>query len=244
VAETVQVVAACERKTTATPKSTAIAITLSTSGDLKLKPFVTNVLELFEVLFFLELPFLGRALGMLVDLFCRIASSISGIAGFVYTPMVQCGYGGLGHSYMVRSVSSIRIQRPVDAVYAFLMRPENYLLWMSGLISLRASDGLSEGSTLTFTSVGAGKKIEMVAVVTANNGRDEFAVDSVQGPMSFASVYRLERADGDTHLQLTNRIETNLVFRLAEPVLQAMSDNKYRSDLAGLKAILESEPTN
>ena len=142
---------------------------------------------------------------------------------------------------MVASTNTIEISRPLHEVYGFLMDVSNYLLWTGGLLKLEATDGMNVGSRLSFHSHGLGKTLELAAMVTANNGKSEFEVASVRGPVKFESRYILTAVGGGTHLTLQNRIDTNTVFRLAEPLLQSIGESKYDTDLRSLKAVLESK---
>jgi hypothetical protein len=117
----------------------------------------------------------------------------------------------------------------------------NYVYWHTGLIEVSATDGMQVGSVITFTSVGLGKKFTLVANVTENQPDKFFRVLSSRGPVTFDSSYQLEADGKDTVLRLLNKIKADNVFRLAEPVLQSISDSQYAADLASLKAILESE---
>jgi hypothetical protein len=141
---------------------------------------------------------------------------------------------------VITSQLSIRIRRPLAEVYAYLMDVPNFVVWQSALMDVEASDGMNVGSAITFTALGLGQKLKLAAKVIENDNKSSFRVVSTRGPVEFDSLYTL-RADGeDTIVWLKNKIDTNTVFRLAEPVLQSMSDSRYEADLAALKAILEA----
>ena len=142
---------------------------------------------------------------------------------------------------MVVSSHQVIVKRPIKSVYAYLMNLENYPIWQSGLVRVSATNGMKEGSFITFTAMGLGKAFKLVGQVTENNDADWFCVKSHRGPISFESSYKLSAMKDYTKVELTNKIETHSVFSLALPVLQAMSDSKYQADLETLKAVLESE---
>ena len=142
---------------------------------------------------------------------------------------------------MVVSRHQVVVKRPLKQVFTYLMNLENYPVWQSGLVRVAATDGMSEGSFITFTAMGLGKSFKLVAHVTENNGRDQFRAKSHRGPITFDSSYKLSEVADGTKIELKNQIETHSVFNLALPVLQAMGDSKYQADLETLKAVLESE---
>lgn len=141
---------------------------------------------------------------------------------------------------MITSRLSIAIQRPLAEVYDFLMEPKNYLLWMSGVKRIEATDGMTIGSLLTFIASGLGRTIKSQAIVTANDGRSMLQAVSRQGPLTFDSRYQLVARDATTtELTLINTIETGTLFRLAESALQSISDARYGADLETLRQLLE-----
>lgn len=119
------------------------------------------------------------------------------------------------------------------------MKPENYLVWQSGLLEIEASDSMNVGSTITFMATALGQRHKIQAVVTENDQHSSFTVVARQGPITFESVYKLGPIPSGTRLELLNKIDPGVVFRLAESALQAISDSRYEADLKSLKAILE-----
>jgi len=141
---------------------------------------------------------------------------------------------------MITSELSIIIQRPRSEVFAYLMDLSNYVTWQAGLVKVAASDGMEVGSTITFTTVGLGQTFNLKARVVENELNSYFRVISSRGPITFDFLYELISDGEDTVVRLVNKIQTNSVFKLAEPVLQSISDSQYSADLKSLKAVLES----
>jgi carbon monoxide dehydrogenase subunit G len=140
---------------------------------------------------------------------------------------------------MVITSHNIDIAKPLPEVFSFLSDPQNYLLWQSGVISIDATDGMNEDSIITFTSMGLGRKFDLGAKVTLNNGHNHIEAVSTRGPLTFTSKYILEEIDGGTRLHLSNDIRTHGIFQLASGVLQSMGETKYQADLQQLKIVLE-----
>jgi carbon monoxide dehydrogenase subunit G len=143
---------------------------------------------------------------------------------------------------MVISRISIDVMRSPADVWEFLMEPANYALWMSGVTDVSTTNGMNLGSEVTFTSIGLGKQLTLKAVVTDNDGSRHFSAKNVQGPVTFETRYSLSEFEGGTRVDIINKVDTHVVFRLAESVLQSVSDSKNESDLRSLKAIMESDP--
>ena len=95
------------------------------------------------------------------------------------------------------------------------------------------------GSHISFVITGLGKQFTRRAVVTANDNRSSFTVVAKQGPITFESKYEAHNIPAGCRLLLTNKIDPGHVFRLAEGVLQSISEARYEGDLRSLKAILE-----
>jgi len=121
-----------------------------------------------------------------------------------------------------------------------MMRVENWLLWQSGISNVTTTDGVREGSQVKLTSVVMGHEFELKAVITHNDGRSTFAAVSNRGPITFETWYTLTDIEGGTRVNFTNHINAHGVFRLAEGVLQSVSEAQYEADLRRLKTILES----
>jgi len=141
---------------------------------------------------------------------------------------------------MVRFDQTIEIARPQREVFEFLNQLENYLLWQSNLSDISATNGMTDGSTITFTQTGLGQKIKLSGQVALNNGTDQIKVTSARGPIHFESSYQLRSVNASTtSLTLENRIDPGTFFALAGPVLQHLAEVRYEADLKTLKAILE-----
>jgi ligand-binding SRPBCC domain-containing protein len=140
---------------------------------------------------------------------------------------------------MVTTSLHVDIRRPLEEVFHYLMDPQNYLVWQSGVLEIQASNGMAAGSVLSFVALGLGQKYKMQAVVTENDQHSSFTVVAHQGPITFESTYRLRPVPTGTRVELHMKIDPGVVFRLAQSALQSISDSRYEADLKSLKAILE-----
>ena len=142
---------------------------------------------------------------------------------------------------MVITSHTIEIAKPLPEVFAFLNDPQNYQLWQSNLVEIQATNGMNEGSVITFTSMGLGRKFDLEAHITVNNGRDRIEATSTRGPLTFESKYFLEDAGDGTRVHLSSDIRTHGIFNLASGVLQSMGESKQQADLKQLKIVLEND---
>lgn len=142
---------------------------------------------------------------------------------------------------MVTSRTTVEIMRPPAEVWEYLMDTRHYKLWQSGVMEVKATNGTQLGSILRVKTVNLGKELVLTAEVIENDGRSRYCVRSIQGPITFNSTYTTTPIKGGTRLDIVNQIETHVVFRLAQSVLQSITDSKTKADVLNLKAILEKD---
>lgn len=127
----------------------------------------------------------------------------------------------------------------MEEVWAFLMQPSNFLLWSNTLTAVEASDGLNQGSQVTFSSRSFGRLVTTKGEITHNDG-NSFKLHSKSGPIKVDACYRLEAKGQATTLTLDSSFETNNFFHLAESLVQSMSNTNSEASLASLKQFLEA----
>lgn len=142
---------------------------------------------------------------------------------------------------MIHSRVYIVIKRPVAKVWSFLMTTDNYRLWQAGVTSFTATDGLREGSALKIAMQGAGGITEMTALVTANDGKTCYEVQSTRGLIDFVFKVQLSPVTDGTQVDILSQINAYAALKLAESALQTVSDNQNQTDLEQLKYVLESD---
>ena len=143
---------------------------------------------------------------------------------------------------MITSAMHVDVARPLPEVWDFFMDLESYNLWQSDILSRAATDGLNTGSTVTVKSIALGRVYESVVDIIENDGCSYYrAVTRPGGAFHIDAFVKLTAlSKRRTRVEFSSTIRTNVVFRLAEPVLQAMNDSKSEADMARLKVVLES----
>ncbi len=141
---------------------------------------------------------------------------------------------------MVVASHSIDLLVSKEDVFGFLMKLDNYPLWQAGVSELTATDGFNPGSTIYFHAAGLGRSFDLSAVIVKNDGHSSFSAVSHRGPITFDATYTIIPTKTGCNLRIDNHINTRGVFSVAQPALQSISENRYKSDLNSLKIILES----
>ena len=136
----------------------------------------------------------------------------------------------------------VTINRPVEAVFAYVLDNANIPRWQPATIEQRqTSEGPpGVGTTGILVRRVLGQRLETTWEVTAFVPNQRFSVKSTSGPVSFQATYTFQPVDGGTRLQRHFEGEPKGFFRVAEPVLAGSIRKEFTEDLARLKAILES----
>lgn len=147
---------------------------------------------------------------------------------------------------------SIIINRSPEDVFAFLEVRTNDAAWMASVVE---SEWLNQPAAVPAAPIGVGRRGRMVmklagrrAVfideVTEYERGNRIAHRTVNGPIPLTTACICEPAgDGcrTTVVGATERLPGGLFGRIAAPVVAAGLRRGFRSDLARLKHILESE---
>ncbi len=139
--------------------------------------------------------------------------------------------------------SSIVINRPVEDVWAYMTDLEKTSLWNPATLEMRlTSEGpLQKGSNYVWVGQWLGRRIESSCKVTEFEPGREFAYKIVSGPFPGAASTVLEPAAGGARVTIRSEGEMGGFFKLAEPVVAAMSRRQMESMLGNLKDILEAQ---
>ena len=139
--------------------------------------------------------------------------------------------------------SSIVINRPVEAVWAYVSDYANASVINPGTIEQRlTSEGpLQKGSTHLWVGQFLGRRIEANAVVTEFEPNRKWAYKTTSGPFASAGSYSVEPVEGGTKLTLSGEAEVGGFFKLAEPVMAGMMKRTFETGLANVKDVLEAQ---
>jgi carbon monoxide dehydrogenase subunit G len=137
---------------------------------------------------------------------------------------------------MARSEATIRIDRPAEEVFPWLLEPEKRLQWVSGL---RSSEPIDEKSFRDVVQE-YGQRLEATATVVRNEPPHALDVTMTGRGFEARVEHRLAEQDGQT--QLTSTFDVNLggLGRFAGGLVGRQTQRSVEQSLARLKQLLES----
>ncbi len=140
--------------------------------------------------------------------------------------------------------SRVKIDRPREEVFAYLVNAETQTIWQSGLQEFIAdwSDEPTVGDHARGTVKVAGKKVQWEIEVAETNRPENIVFRSVKAPFPFKVSYSLLSNGGSTQVRHDGSTEALGGFfgKLADPLVALMYQRDMNSNLANLKAILEA----
>jgi uncharacterized membrane protein len=132
------------------------------------------------------------------------------------------------------------INRPVDAVYAYVMDLANDANWRVGL----DESGLREGEALEVGGLGysrvGDKEVEWRIEGLVPGKRVEWQL--LNGPIRGRGGYLLKSVEGGTEFTLLAEIKPAGLYKLLGPLFGRMARQRNQADVLKLKRILESMP--
>jgi uncharacterized protein YndB with AHSA1/START domain len=143
---------------------------------------------------------------------------------------------------MIAFETNVRIERPLEVVYAYIAEPENLPRWNSAVQAVRktsASDDAGMGSTYTMErTLPTGRAVNGLEIV-AHEPPTAFAISTTSGPTPFLYRFRFASADRATVVRLQGDAELGHVGNLLGPLARRAVRRGVDDNLATLKAILE-----
>ena len=137
------------------------------------------------------------------------------------------------------------IERPVEAVFAFLVDPTKTADWTPGVTEARqTSDGpVGVGTTVLFIGRFLGRGFESLSECTDYVPNQKFTSKSISGPIHLEVDSTLQAVEGGTRLATVYRGESRGFFKLAEPVIVRLTKKHFETAAENLKALLEADAT-
>jgi uncharacterized membrane protein len=136
--------------------------------------------------------------------------------------------------------ATIMIDRPVDAVFDYVMNLENDVHWRYGLTKSALRDGESLGVGALGYTVAGDREVDW-RVVTYKPG-DTVEWEFLSGPFRGRGGYRLEPAENGTQFTLISDGKPSGVYKLLGPLFARMGRQRNQDDVQKLRTILESMP--
>ncbi|HEX9067458.1 MAG TPA: SRPBCC family protein [Ktedonobacterales bacterium] len=143
---------------------------------------------------------------------------------------------------MITHEVDLQINRPVEAVFAYLTDVTTYTRWQSQLVDYRQTSAgpLAVGSTGIAVRTVMGQKNESTWQVTALVPNTTYTVKSTSGPLTYEIAHTLQPAGNSTRLHVHFQAQPTGLLKIAEPVMAGAIKRDLEDGHHQLKALLES----
>lgn len=134
------------------------------------------------------------------------------------------------------------IDRPVEAVWAFLQDFDRVPEWNTQITEVRHTEGEpgEVGSTVTYVGKFLGRSFESPSKCTEAIPNQRRVNASTGGPFELEIEDVLEPVPGGTKLTSTFRGESHGFVKLAEPVVVRLTKKQFEAAAENCKALLEA----
>lgn len=138
--------------------------------------------------------------------------------------------------------STIEIDRPIEAVFAFLANMQNVTLWTPVKEVHQMSDGpMGEKAMFVLIVNTMGQKIELVAVVTAYEPPHTLAFKVSTGPLPLENTFTLTPSDGATQLTAHVDGDPSKLDKMIRSFINALAQKQMDGMMKNLKKAAEQE---
>jgi ligand-binding SRPBCC domain-containing protein len=136
----------------------------------------------------------------------------------------------------------IEIERPPEAVFAYVTDTQKLPLWQKGTVSVeRPGTGeLAVGERIKEVHAVAGRRSESTVEVSEYARPSAFALHIVDGPVPFDGRWTFEPAGTGTLVEFTGSGELSGAMRVFGPVARLALDRQFRGHHRRLKEQLEA----
>jgi uncharacterized membrane protein len=142
--------------------------------------------------------------------------------------------------------TTIVIERPVESVFDYVVRPANWPTWSSTVIAVRAVEAgpLHASARFTVTAKLLGREFDSDEVVTDFEPGKLLAYTTVSGPMPASWTWRFEEVPEGTRLvqmAVGDDDRAGRFFSIAWPIIERVFRRQVAAELATLKDVLEAQ---
>jgi uncharacterized protein YndB with AHSA1/START domain len=143
---------------------------------------------------------------------------------------------------VIRFETSVRIERPVEEVFAYVADPENFPGWNSAVQTVRKTSSGEHpvGATYSMTRQLPSGRAENDLEITAHEHPREFAIRTLSGPTPFVYRYAFSPSDAGTLLELDAEVELPGAAELLGPLARRAVKRGVEDNFATLKSVLET----
>jgi uncharacterized protein YndB with AHSA1/START domain len=138
--------------------------------------------------------------------------------------------------------TSVRIDRPIEEVFAYVSDPLKFPHWNSAVQAVRQTRGRESevGSTYTMERELPRGGVQNELEVFAREQPSEFSIRTTSGPTPFTYHYAFSEANGQTLVQLDAELELDGPAALLGPLAGRAVRRGVDDNFAELKRILEA----
>jgi len=140
--------------------------------------------------------------------------------------------------------TEVRIQRPIEDVFAYLSDPGNFPHWNSAVRAVRPTSAASTQVGAMYSmerELPSGRAANELEIVALERPR-EFTIRTTSGPTPFHYHYQLSSDNGDTIVTLDAEVKLEGAAAFAAPLARRAVKRGVDDNLAALKQILEARP--
>ena len=143
---------------------------------------------------------------------------------------------------MKRYEHSIEIERPVEEVFDFISRPENFPLWQESLLEIRreAEGPLRVGSEVTEVRSFMGRKMETTWTCTEHEPCERSSIEEDEGLVPFKGTFELEALGESTLFTWTVETPGPRGIKVPGAIVGRMVRRQLAVDSERLKELLET----
>jgi ligand-binding SRPBCC domain-containing protein len=140
--------------------------------------------------------------------------------------------------------ASVRIERPIEDVFAFVSDPTLFPSWNSAVRTVSPTSAATgaPGSIYSMARQLPGGRAENELEVYARADPHEFGVRTTSGPTPFAHRYRFAADGADTVVHLDAAVELPVIAALFGPLAARGVKRGVDTNFAALKRALEGRP--
>jgi carbon monoxide dehydrogenase subunit G len=145
---------------------------------------------------------------------------------------------------VIRVEFTLRVDRPVEYVFASVTDPAKLATWQPNLVSVTKETEGPVGVGTRFREVRRGpfgRTVEAIVEVSAYEENRRFDLRIVSGPLPIDGRNRFAPSDDGTRIDFTAKGELGGPLRLAQPILARLLRRQFERDYARLKEALESD---
>jgi carbon monoxide dehydrogenase subunit G len=136
---------------------------------------------------------------------------------------------------------SIEVDRPIEAVFAYITNPEN--IKELGMKSIRQTSAGPVGLGATFTLVIDlfGRDFEIPGAVTEYRPYEAFTLKTTSGPFEFEQRVRLTPLPDGTRVEVDIEGDPGKALRMAGPLLRTQLKKQLEEQMAVAKDRMEGQ---